>query len=459
MNLPLPPALSSVSMILPRWYSIRFGRRFSSHLSSTRPANLEANHMLRLIHTADWHLGHTLHGFDRRREHELFINWLLHTLERVEADALLVAGDLFDTANPSSAAQAQLYRFLTDAHHRVPGLDIVLIAGNHDSPARLEAPTPLLEGIRTTAVGSPPRTDNGSIDSGRLLVPLTDREGEVVAYCAAVPFLRTADLPPAESPDVDPLVDGVRRVYREALSAARTRAGDDLAVIAMGHCYTVSGRVSELSERRVLGGNQHALPLEIFAGADYTALGHLHLAQEVAADNTVRYSGSPLPLSLNERSYPHQVLSVSLEGPRVVEAESLPVPRSVEILRCPTQGSKPVAELLVELEELAHREPDSPSGLEPLLEVVARVDGPEPGLREKIQKALADAPIRLARITAETKEHGRALADGVTTEQIDEMRPEEVFDQCYRRSHHDDPPDSLRAAFAELLESVEQDGS
>ena len=112
---------------------------------------------MRLLHTSDWHLGQSLHNFERTYEHQCFLDWLLDTIVAEQADALLIAGDVFDNANPSSASQRQLYRFLQQARVRAPQLDLVVIAGNHDSPGRLEAPGPLLEAHGTQVIGNVPR--------------------------------------------------------------------------------------------------------------------------------------------------------------------------------------------------------------------------------------------------------------------------------------------------------------
>ena len=100
---------------------------------------------LKIIHTADWHLGQTFFGYDRDEEHEAFLSWLIDILTLRQTDVLLIAGDVFDVANPSAAAQRRFFRFLREANRRNPQLQIVIIAGNHDSAARLEAPIPLLE--------------------------------------------------------------------------------------------------------------------------------------------------------------------------------------------------------------------------------------------------------------------------------------------------------------------------
>ena len=137
------------------------------------------------MHTSDWHLGQSFHNYDRTYEHQCFLDWLLNRLETDQVDVLLVSGDVYDNANPSAAAQKQLYRFLQNARQRVPHLNVVMIAGNHDSPGRLEAPSPSLSFFDTTVVGQVPRKFNGKIDLDRLVTPLRDRAGAVGAWCLA----------------------------------------------------------------------------------------------------------------------------------------------------------------------------------------------------------------------------------------------------------------------------------
>jgi len=289
--------------------------------------------MLRLIHTADWHLGHTLHGVSRHTEHQQFLNWLLAELLDKQADALIVAGDIFDSANPSAQAQAQLYEFLVSAKKQQSALDIILVGGNHDSATRLDAPSSILNALGVHVVGGL-RRDNQAIDWRRLIVPLTNAQGEIKAWCGAMPFLRNADLPNSE--DDDPLVTGVKSLYDELFSQLQSHAQHGESLIMTGHCYMVNGNVSELSERKILGGNQHALPVELFSNAvDYVALGHLHLAQTVGANEHIRYSGSPIPLSFDESHYVHSVLQVEVTAGQGVAITKLKIPRSIELLRIP----------------------------------------------------------------------------------------------------------------------------
>lgn len=405
---------------------------------------------MKILHTADWHLGHQLHGHDRRFEHDAFLDWLSDTLKAREIDALLVAGDLFDTANPPASAWQQLYRFLARLRAEMPQLNMVLIGGNHDSPSKLDAPHELLRAFDLHLVGSISRDSEGKLDTDRLLVPLQDREGKIAAWCAAVPFLRSSDLR-VESLEEgqDRLIEGVRQVYAEVLAEGRARCGEDLPLIAMGHAYLAAGQLSELSERRVLGGNQHALPAELFAGADYTALGHLHLAQSPATG--VHYSGSPLPLSLAEANYNHQVLEVTFAGGKLAGLERIPVPRAVEMIRLPRSALDDALNAIASLEL-----PACPQEAQPFLEVLLLLPKPEARIRERILAAIADKPVRLARISTQYQGSGEGLADGRERRRLDELSPTEVFRLCYQRQFEGEPEAGLVASFEEILEQVKE---
>ena len=410
---------------------------------------------MKLIHTSDWHLGQTLKGHDRRAEHQVFLDWLLDILAEREADALLVAGDIFDQANPSTEAQAQYYQFIARAKKALPGLSIVVIAGNHDSPSRLDAPHPVLDAFGVRVVG---RHDaRAPLDDrllGRLAVPLTNRNGRIGAWVLAVPFLRPGDLMRVEGGSYE---DAVRDTYAQLAGALETRCGSDAVLIVMGHLHAQGGVLSEDSERRLIVGGEETLSSSVFPPcAAYVALGHLHKPQAIGAEH-VRYSGSPLPLSFAEMHYKHQVLEVRFDGARLAGIEALHTPRPVKLLRVPERFA-PLDEVLQALKALEVE--TAPQDLQPLVEVQLLISLPPTDLRAQVEAALADKPVRLAGITRKRPElaaHGVETA-GEDAARLSDLKPQALFERLLDRHADIETPEEVRAAFHELLDLAHQEG-
>lgn len=405
---------------------------------------------LRLLHTSDWHLGQTFRDFDRSYEHQCFLDWLLEQLAAEQIDVLLVAGDVFDHANPSAEAQNLLYRFLAAARQRLPHLQSVLIAGNHDSAGRLEAPAPLLTAFGATAIGYA-RLPQAGLQLERLVIPLYRQDGAIAAWCLAIPFLRPGD-PPRVATDGDPYPAGVQLLYRQALELALAQRQTGQAIVALGHCHMASGLTSEDSERRLVIGGAEALPVETFDPAiAYVALGHLHRAQTVAGQEHIRYSGSPLPMSFSEIHYRHQVLRIDLAGETVAAITALPVPRPVALLRAPEQPA-PEDVVLAALQTLPLPPAASPSATWPYLQVRVQAAAFDPTLRARIEAALRHQPVRLAGIER-TGPPGSPPA-ATTLQSLDEVMrlpPDQIFRELCRQERGQEPDAALLAAFRELV--------
>ncbi len=404
---------------------------------------------MRLLHTSDWHLGQTLHNFERDYEHQRFLDWLLDTLVMEQVDVLLVAGDVFDNANPSAASQKQLYVFLQQARARLPALQLVVVAGNHDSAGRLEAPGPLLAAHGTHVIGHVLRGDDGQIDLERLLLPLTGSDGQVQAWCLAVPFLRPGDVPKLPAGDTqDAYLGGIALLYRQLTDLALARRQPGQAIIAMGHCHMVGGEMSNDSERRIVIGGTEMLPSGIFdTSIAYAALGHLHKAQAVGGQEHIRYCGSPIPLSFAEVNYRHQVLCLDIDGETLQSVRAIAVPRAVPLLRVPAAPA-PINEVLAQLAALDV--PDAPAEAQPFLEVRVRLDAPEPGLRTRIETALDGKPVRLAKI--ETSSAARSSApENMTLDQLGQLQPDDIFRRLYLQKYGRPAPPEQLSTLAELL--------
>lgn len=403
---------------------------------------------MRILHTSDWHLGQTLHQFDRNHEHGRFLAWLLDTLEAEQVDGLLIAGDVFDNTNPSAASQTQLYGFLTEARRRVPHLNIVMTAGNHDSPGRLEAPAPFLSLFEACVVGQ--ITKGGDdIDLDRLVVPLKNRDGVVTAWCIAMPFLRPGDVPRVENA-TDPYMAGIEVLYRQAFEHARDKRLPGQAVIALGHCHLTGGKISEDSERRIVIGGAEAMSVSIFdEQIAYVALGHLHLAQKIGDDPTRRYCGSPLPMSFSEIDYPHQVVILDLDGEAVADIREIRIPRAVDLLRVP-QNPASLEVVLAELEALSLT--DRIDMEWPYLQVRVQLSEPEPGLRARIEAAIEGKQVRLVRIETSYAQSGSVdTAPAVSVDELNSLAPVDFFDRLYQHRFGSAPPVEIMAAFTELV--------
>jgi exonuclease SbcD len=400
---------------------------------------------VRLLHTSDWHLGHTLKDVTREAEHAAFLGWLLETCAREAPDVLVITGDVFDSATPPASAERMWFELLAAARRQRPTMDIIAIAGNHDSPARLGAPSSILRELGVHVVGGLPRGPDGALDLDRILIPVAGGRGMV----AAVPFLRPIDVPP----DV---ADPLALVYGEVIEAARAGRTEGQALVVLGHMYVTGADPSVLSERRISIGGQESASLRLFPDdISYVALGHMHRAQRVGRE-TIRYAGAPIALSLDEATYRHQVVVVDFAGAAVTEMRSVDVPQTIEIVRIPRRGAAPLADVLEQIAAL----PPALAGddrARPYLEILVVLDRPEPRLRTLIETALDGKRPRLVQLLATLDGDGAALGDRVTAQRLAELDPREVFGRLWSRNHAEPPSLAVTGAFDRLLAQVQGD--
>ncbi|EJN18273.1 exonuclease SbcCD subunit D C-terminal domain-containing protein [Pseudomonas sp. GM80] len=411
---------------------------------------------MRLFHTSDWHLGQNLHGQERDFEHACFLEWLLDQLKLAQPDVLLIAGDIFDTVNPPVKAQERLYDFIVSAHEQQPLLTIVMIAGNHDSGSRIELPAPLMRRLRTHALGRVLWLDDGQLDAERLLLPLPNAQGEIAAWCLALPFLRPAEVTGAHLGDN--YLRGIGQVHEWLIEAANAKRQPGQALIAISHAHMAGGSVSEDSERSLIIGNAEALPASLFGPSiSYVALGHLHKPQKVNGEERIRYSGSPIPLSFSEIKYEHQILDVLLEGETLISVESKHIPRSVQLQRI---GPAPLAEILLQLADLPNIDLLAETQRQPWLEVRVTLDEPQPDLRHQVENALQGKAVRLVRIAAEYAGNRGAdgEADGTTLIELDQLTPQELFSRAWLDNYGNEVDEQTLKDFAELLQDVQLEG-
>jgi exonuclease SbcD len=351
---------------------------------------------MKLLHTADWHLGARLVERDRLAEHAAFVDWLIETLRTEKIDALLLSGDVFDAANPPQDAVALYFAFLKRLAD-LKTVKAIITGGNHDSASHLNAPRDLLRRFDVHVFGH--AGEDNLVDLGGCVV-------------AAVPFLRERDLRQATAAETMATVHeqvraAIRAHYTAQLTAARTLA-QGRPVIAMGH-LTVLGTTASDSERDIHIGNLGSVGADVFEGFDYTALGHLHRPQRVAGNETIRYSGSPIALSFSEAADAKSVVILDTS-----DHSSVPIPLSLDASERQRNGGRgmkvellaiPATRQLIRIQAvratLAANLENVPAGA--WAEVTVKLDAPEPDLdrhvreaaasRFEVLKVLADLPI------------------------------------------------------------------
>ena len=401
-----------------------------------------------IFHTADWHLGNIFHRHDRLAEHRHFFSWLIAQLREHQPDIMIVSGDIFDNANPSAAAESLFYEVLKEAVQAVAGMQIVIIAGNHDSAHRLEAPSPFLKANNIYVRGNVKRTDNDAPDFGDLLLPLSRRtssEAEVV--CLALPFLRSSDYPSGFS-----VGDGIKYYVEGMLKALHRSEFKKLPIIAAAHFYAAGAEISEEhSERLVVGGQDAVLTKVVDKQVGYTALGHIHRRQCVDYDRQMWYAGSILPLSFSEKHYKHGINCVRMDDNgkcTVTQLDYTPLRRLRSI---PEKGAASTTEVLEALsllptaDELPNRD-----GWD-YLEIRVQEQQPEPTFLAEVTEALRGKAVYFCRIVREMPVRNSAEQERVVSNAALHITPEEMAQRFYRQHYGENMPEEMLERFTKAM--------
>ncbi|MBK0064964.1 exonuclease SbcCD subunit D C-terminal domain-containing protein [Acinetobacter sp. S54] len=407
---------------------------------------------VRFFHTSDWHLGQFFYNHSRHYEHEQFLTWLLEQIKLKQPHALLIAGDIFDVINPSSQAQKQLYQFLADAHVHAPHMQTLMIAGNHDSGYRIEQVEPLLEKYNAKTVGVIRWNADKTLNLDRLILPICNEKKQTIAWCIALPFLRSAEIT-GFNEHTSNSQKAIAYLHQQLITEAKRRKTDDQALILMSHAHMQGGETSD-SERPIIIGNEEALSTALFEdGIDYVALGHLHKPQKVG-QAYIRYSGSPIPLSFSEINYKHQVVDVRIhphqKDEQYFQFEVLEIPRSVQLHK-----------IRGELNEVMQQLKSLPSGMIESIDQREYVDieyhtltPPQPNLRQQFEDALPADRYRLVRISRQylsTENNARHQAQI----HLEPPTPEKLFQQIWNKKGYN-ADDQVQKDFMSLVAQAQQ---
>ncbi|MCM4156672.1 exonuclease SbcCD subunit D C-terminal domain-containing protein [Gramella sp. AN32] len=401
---------------------------------------------MKILHTADWHIGKKLHKHELSKDFDLFTNWLQKLIISEKIDLLLISGDIFDLANPSSEARKQYYQALL----KLQQLDCKIIAtgGNHDSPSMLDAPKEILKALDMDIIGGLPANLEETI------IPVKNRKGEIEVVVAAIPFLRDADLRPGHSAStyddrLQAIREGIKTIFENA-SKICSEKYPETPVIAMGHLFTAGADTSE-SERDIQIGNQAAFnALQFGEDFSYIALGHIHKPQKVSANIPVYYSGSPLPLSFSERKDEKRVLMINTQNSW--EPQSIAVPSFRKLIRI----SGDLTEIQQKLNDLV-----SFGALDSLIEIDLiedQYDAQKIYALDQLVNNFEKTDFEIVKQRAQFRNQTISISEiYAENEQLEDLKPKDVFLELIGNHEYDEGQKTeILSAFEEIFEEVQQ---
>lgn len=382
------------------------------------------NTVFNIIHTSDWHLGQHFMGKSRQAEHKQFLAWLIETAITQHVDAIIVAGDIFDTGSPSSYARELYNQFIVSL--QATGIHLIILGGNHDSTATLGESKGLLACLNTHVIPGVLSCNHEHV------IQLTNAANEPQALICAIPFLRSRDLlyslaGQSGSQKQQNLQQAIADHYHAIYAIAEQQQASvqkkylkKIPIIATGHLTTVGAKSSE-SVRDIYIGSLEAFPSSAFPPANYIALGHIHRPQLVGGAEHIRYCGSPIPLSFDELTQVKTIVKVEFKGNEFIMATPIGVPRFQPMHQL--QGS--LEDIEAQIHILAKKyNMNQPAWLD--IEVSQQDFLND--LQLRIQNMVEGLPLEVLKVRKARKTQAHSLVSA-TKETLQELTPIDVFER------------------------------
>ena len=402
---------------------------------------------MKILHTADWHLGQRFLFQERVEEHQMALDWLLETIQREQIEVLLVAGDIFDINNPPNYARSQYYTFLTQLRN-TSCRHVIITGGNHDSPSMLHAPRPLLQALNIHVIGAV--SENRKQD----LLLLKDQDGQLELVVAAVPFLRYRDLDVSVAGEggherVARIQAGLVRHYQQMGEWAGEYQNAGVPIIATGHLYATGALASDKQDNIYIGNIENISAEHFPKNFHYIALGHIHRPQVVGGIDHIRYSGSLLPLSFSETQDTKSVYVLETDGAsiRQIEAVELPVFRRLKTIAGSLQKVK---------EDLRRFANKDRRGLRPWVEVIVETEQVIPQLDQELKQFATDMELELLKVKLKRNYQPLDL-QYLDTPDLSELDTLEVFKRkCQSYGSAPEEMEDLIQSFRELQDWMKE---
>ncbi|MBN3065682.1 exonuclease subunit SbcD [Pectobacterium aquaticum] len=406
---------------------------------------------MRIIHTADWHLGQYFYTKSRAAEHQAFLNWLIVQVEQHQVDAIIVAGDIFDNGSPPSYAREMYYSFVVALQRT--GCQLIVLGGNHDSVAMLNESRELLACLNTQVIAC------ASDDPAQQVLLLENRQRQPRALLCAIPFLRPRDVltsKAGQSGDEKQLAlqEAITAHYQQCYQLAcqkRDELGLPLPIIATGHLTTIGATPSE-SVRDIYIGTLDAFPAQAFPPADYIALGHIHRPQRVTQSEHIRYSGSPIPLSFDELNSEKSVCLVSFAP------DALPqTPPQIDILPIPmTQPMQLIKGSLSDIEQQLATFKNYQGDKPVWLDIEINTQDYLSDMQKRIQAMTENLPVEVL-LLRRTREQRLQAITRQDKETLNELSVHDVFERrlVTEADMEDSRQQRVRTLFNQVIDELE----
>ena len=410
--------------------------------------------LFKIIHTSDWHLGQYFMGKSRQAEHQQFLQWLIDTAIEQNVQAIIVAGDIFDTGSPPSYARQLYNQFIVKLQST--GIHLIILGGNHDSVATLGESKELLACLNTHVI------PGALADINDQVITLDNAQGQPQAIVCAIPYLRPRDILHSEagqsgSEKQQSLQQAISDHYQSIYALAKIKqvdikkaSGHRVPIIATGHLTTLGAKSSE-SVRDIYIGSLAAFPLSAFPAADYIALGHIHRPQRVGGSEHVRYCGSPIPLSFDELNNAKTILLVEFNNDQFIAATPKEVPRfqPMHLIKGDLDT------IAVEIKILAAQYDVSQPAW---LDIEVSTQDYLNDLHQRIQTLVEDLPLEVLLLRREKKQRLHSI-ESQTQETLQELTPKQVFEKRLALQNWEEDSQAAKKvritlAFDEVLDAL-----
>lgn len=399
---------------------------------------------LKILHTSDWHLGKKLFKKDRYKEHQSFLNWILNTIKEHQIDALLIAGDIFDSINPSNSALKMYYDFLANVSDL--GVKTYIISGNHDSSGLIESTQAILEDKNVFI------TTKLSTNISDHCEKIWDKSNSFYIKLKSLPYFRNYEILNWIESDEnlaqlshEQRVDLISKTLQKFFKQWPNDYENKMPSILMAH-HLFGDFIEAGSEQALSLSGLDSIPSELVKDFNYVALGHIHKTQYISKDPPIVYPGSPIPMRFSESNKKN--VSILTCTSTKIDHDFIEIPSFL-----------PLIQLKTDLDQINHDIDKiiSQTEKETYLEIIISLDRPVSGLTDKIRERLINTNIELISFLPKFATLNQEV---ISTQQVHSFNIEELFKNFYVQKYdNQNIPSEILNEFHHLLENIRHENT